>query len=432
MPARNTALRALIACRTADAWSDAVLRNYMAEAKLSKQDAALCTTLCYGVLQNRALLDYDIDRMLTGRKRLPPALRDILRLAVYQIVFLDRVPDSAAVNEAVKQAKGRFGVREGNLVNAVLRNFLRQKDMEIPKDYAIRYSHPPELVDLMKQSVGKNLEQILIADNSRPETCVQVNTLKTTALQLECAWTQEGVAFAPHSWMPNCYLLKQTGDLEQLTSFRQGLFQVQDAAARLSVSVLDLKPGMRVLDLCAAPGGKSMAAAMYMENQGEIVSCDLHGGKLPQIRKAAQRLGVSIIQTMENDGTVLRESFLEAFDAVIADVPCSGLGVIRKKPDIRYKDVKSMEALPEIQQKILQNAAAYVRPGGQLLYSTCTILARENEAVTQTFLQHAPSFQSQLLSLPEPLAEQETGMLSLYQGIHDCDGFFLHRMRKVT
>lgn len=324
----------------------------MERAKLSKKDAALCTTLCYGVLQNRALLDYYMDGFLTGRKRLPPALRDILRLAVYQLLFLDRVPDSAAVNEAVKQAKGRFGPREGNLTNAVLRNLLRQKDaLEVPKDYAIRYSHPSDLVDLMKQSVGKNLERILIADNSRPKTCVQVNSLKITPLQLEEIWQAEGVAYVPHSWMPGCYLLGNTGDLEALPSFQTGLFQVQDPAARLSVSVLELKPGMRVLDLCAAPGGKSMAAAMGMENQGEILSCDLHGGKLPQIAKAAARLGVNIVKTMENDGTVLREDFFGAFDAVIADVPCSGLGVIRKKPDIRYKDLTSMEALPEIQRR---------------------------------------------------------------------------------
>lgn len=432
MPARATALRALIACRTQNAWSDAVLRDQIQKAALSGKDAALCTTLCYGVLQNRALLDHYTDGFLTGRKRLQPALRDILRLALYQILFLDRVPDSAAVNEAVKQAKRQFGPREGNLTNAVLRNILRQKDaLEIPRDYAVRYSHPPELVDLLKQSVGKDLERVLLADNSRPETCVQVNPLKTTAEKLEEIWTNEGVSFTPHSWLKNCYLLKHTGDLESLPSFREGLFQVQDAAARLSVDVLELKPGMRVLDLCAAPGGKSMAAAMHMENAGEIVACDLHPGKLPQIEKAAARLGVSIVKAMENDGTVFRPEFEKGFDTVIADVPCSGLGVIRKKPDIRYKNLADMEQLPLIQRQILQNAAAYVKPGGQLLYSTCTILNRENKAVTADFQRENPAFQSVPLALPEPLSEQAPGMLTLLQGVHDCDGFFLHRMRKI-
>jgi 16S rRNA (cytosine967-C5)-methyltransferase len=383
------------------------------------------------VLQNRALLDYYIDLFLTGRKHLQPALRDILRLAVYQIVFLDRVPDSAAVNEAVSQAKKRFGPREAGLCNGLLRNMLRQRDkLEPPRDYAIRYSHPSDLVDLMKASVGKNLEAVLRADNSQPETCVQVNTLKTDGPGLEQIWQEEGIQFTPHSWLSGCYTLRNTGNLEKLPSFQQGLFQVQDPAARLSVEVLELRPGMRILDLCAAPGGKSMAAAMAMENQGEIISCDLHVGKLPQIEKAAQRLGVNIVHTMENDGTKFRPEFQEAFDAVIADVPCSGLGVIRKKPDIRYKDLGGLEALPALQSRILENAAAYVKKGGALLYSTCTILKRENEAVVQEFLKSSPQFQAEELSLPEPLISQNVGMLSLYQGIHDCDGFFLCRMRR--
>ncbi len=431
MPARTTALRALIACRTSGAWSDAVLKDYIAQAALSQKDAGLCTTLCCGVLQNQMLLDYYIDLFLTGRKRLQPALRDILRLAVYQIVFLDRVPDSAAVNEAVKQAKRQFGPREANLCNGVLRNMLRQKETLVPpRDYHIRYSHPSDLVDLMKASVGKKLEPILQADNGPSETCAQINPLKTTEPELLDRWQREGVQAEKHPWMKGCFLLKNTGNLEKLPSFQQGLFQIQDPAARLSVAVLELTPGQHVLDLCAAPGGKSMAAAMYMENRGHIVACDLHPGKLPQIEKAAQRFGVDILETKENDGAVLRPEFVETFDAVIADVPCSGLGVIRKKPDIRYKNLADLEALPPIQRKILERAAGYVRRGGQLLYSTCTILKRENEAVVQDFLTAHPEFHPEPLHLPEPLAEQSPGMLTLYQGIDHCDGFFLCRMRK--
>lgn len=431
MPARTVALRALIACRTQGAWSDAVLKDYM--AGLSQKDAGLCTTLCCGVLQNQMLLDYYIDQFLTGRKRLQPVLRDILRLAVYQILFLDRVPDSAVVNEAVNQAKRQFGTREAGLCNGVLRNLLRHRDsLTPPRDYHIRYSHPSGLVDLMKASVGKKLEPILQADNSPAETCAQCNPLKVTEEALLAQWAREGVRAERHPWMSGCWLLKNTGSLEKLPSFQQGLFQIQDPAARLSVSVLELRPGQRVLDLCAAPGGKSMAAAMYMENRGHIVSCDLHPGKLPQIQQAAQRLGVDILETMENDGTALRPEFVDAFDVVIADVPCSGLGVIRKKPDIRYKDLSAMEALPAIQRQILECAAAYVRKGGQLLYSTCTILKRENESVAGDFLAAHPEFQPELLHLPQPLAEQSPGMLTLYQGIDHCDGFFLCRMRKTT
>lgn len=431
MPARTTALRGLIACRTNDAWSDAVLGEYIRQAGLAQKDAALASNLCYGVLQNRALLDYYIDQFLTGRKRLQPVLRDILRIAVYQIMFLDRIPSSAAVNEAVKQAKKQFSQREAGLVNGLLRNLLRQKDtLELPKDYAIRFSHPSELVDLMKASVGKRLETILAADNSSPETCVVANTLKGTPESLRQVLENEGVSVRPHPWLDGGFLLKGTGSIDKLPSFQQGLFQVQDAAARLSVDVLSPKSGMRVLDLCAAPGGKSMAAAMHMENQGTITSCDVHGGKLPQIEKAAKRLGVSILTTMENDGAVYRPEFHEAFDAVIADVPCSGLGVIRKKPDIRYKPIKAMEALPALQLQILRQAASYTAKGGLLLYSTCTILKRENEAVVKAFLAENTAFSLEELRLPEGLDQQEKGMLTLYQGIHDCDGFFMCLMRK--
>lgn len=431
MPARTTALRALIACRTSGAWSDAVLKDYMAAARLDARDAGLCTTLCCGVLQNRALLDYYIDQFLQGRKRLPPALRDILRLAVYQILFLDRVPDSAAVNEAVKQAKKNFGQREAGLCNGILRNLLRQKDtLTPPKDYSVRYSHPAELVDLMKASVGKHLGAVLEADNSQPETSAQWNPLQCKEEELLAAWESEHVAYSAHPWLAHCYLLRGTGDLSRLESFQKGWFQIQDAAARLSVEVLGLRPGMRVLDLCAAPGGKSLAAAAMMQNQGEIVSCDLHSGKLPQITAAAERLGVTIIRTEENDSARYRDDWKEQFDAVIADVPCSGLGVIRKKPDIRYKDLASMEALPEIQANILECAGAYAKPGGALIYSTCTILKRENEAIAQAFLARHPEFWAEALTLPEPLEQQEKGMLTLYQGIDCCDGFFLCHMRK--
>ena len=431
MPARTTALRALIACRTLDAWSDAVLGDYIRQAGLSPRDASLCSNLCYGVLQNRALLDHYIDKFLTGRKRLQPALRDILRMAVYQIMFLDRVPDSAAVNEAVKQAKKQFSQREAGLVNGVLRNLIRGKEsLEQPKDYSVLYSHPPALVDLLKASVGKRLGTILAANNESPETSVVTNTLKTDPETLRETLQASGVTVTPHPWLSGGFLLKGTGSMEALEPFREGLFQVQDAAARLSVDVIPLKPGMKVLDLCSAPGGKTMASAMHMENRGEIVSCDLHGGKLPQIEKAADRLGVSIITTMENDGAVYRPEFAGAFDAVIADVPCSGLGVIRKKPDIRYKELSQLEALPELQLRILSQAAKYIVPGGYLLYSTCTILKRENEDVVHAFLDANPEFETLPLNLPEPLQEQEQGMVTLYPGYDHCDGFFLCLMRK--
>lgn len=432
MSARDTALGALIACRTSGAWADAVLKDRMDSHRLSPRDAALCTTILYGVLQNQALLDYYLDSFLSGKKRLQPVLRDILRVAAYQMIFLDRVPDSAAVNEAVEQAKKRFGPREAGLCNGVLRSLARGKDgLTPPADYAIRYSHPAPLVDLMKASVGKRLGEILAADNSRPEVSAQWNPLKCSREELLAAWEQEGVRAEAHPWLLGCFLLQGTGNVLELKTFQRGWFQIQDAAARLSVQVLGLRPGERVLDLCAAPGGKSMAAAQAMDNQGEIISCDVHGGKLPEIAGAAARLGISVVTPMENDGSVFRPAWAEDFDTVIADVPCSGLGVIRKKPDIRYKALEPMAELPKLQRKILEQAGGYVRPGGQLLYSTCTILKRENQEVVQDFLDHHQEFRPETLELPQGLTQDQEGMLTLYQGIHQCDGFFLCRMRRL-
>ncbi len=431
MTARTVALSALASLRTDGAWSDGALKVRMDQAGLDQRDAGLCTTLCCGVLQNQRLLDYYLDALLQ-RRHLQPLLRDILRLAAYQILFLDRVPDSAAVNEAVNQARKRFGQREAGLCNGLLRNLSRQKEqLKPPADYAIRYSHPPELVDLMKDSVGRRLGAILEADNTPPEVSAQWNPLRCTEEQLLAAWDREGVRYAAHPWLRGCWLLRGTGNLAHLNSFQRGYFQVQDAAARLSVMVLGLKPGMRVLDLCAAPGGKSIAAAVYMENQGEICACDVHRGKLPEISNAAERLGVTILKTLENDGTKHRSQWDNAFDAVIADVPCSGLGVIRKKPEIRYKDLAAMAELPVLQAELLEQAAAYVRPGGALLYSTCTILKRENEAVAEAFLNRHGEFRRAELPLPEGLEAQSPGMLTLYQGIDSCDGFFLCHMRKL-
>ena len=431
MPARSTALRAMMICRQRDGWSDPVLKEEIQKAGLSGRDAALATTLFYGTLQNQALLDYRIDSLLTGRKHLKPVLRDILRLGAYQILFLDRVPPSAAVNEAVKQAKARCSQREASLCNGLLRNLIRQKDsLETPKDFSVLYSHPAELVDLIKASVGKHLEAILRADNESPETSILTNTLKTDPETLRETLLASGVSVTPHPWLSGCFLLKGTGDLEGQSAFQQGLFQVQDAAARLAVEVLEPKPGMRALDLCAAPGGKSMALAMRMENRGEIISCDIYPGKLKEVERAAARLGVSIVTTVENDAAVFRPEWEASFDLVLADVPCSGLGVIRKKPDIRYKDLSGLEALPALQSRILEQAGRYVRPGGTLLYSTCTILRRENEAVAEQFLACHPEFSPVELQLPQPLQSQRPGMLSLYQGVHDCDGFFLSVMRK--
>ncbi len=436
MGARETALNALMACRQSGAWSNGVLKDYIQRDRLDSRDAALATRLCYGVLQNRQKLDFYLKQLLTGKLRdLHPVVRDVLHLGLYQIYELDKIPDSAAVNESVVLTKKYCkSPKAGGLVNGVLRNAVRSRDQRVePTSYADRYSHPEELISLLKANLPKGtLEPMLIADNAAPQTVVQVNTLRICAAELIQRLARERVAAQPHDWMPDCLVLSGTGNLEQLPSFQEGLFYVQDPAARLSVLCAGLTEGnLRVLDCCSAPGGKSFAASIAMKGQGQIISCDIHAHKVGLIENGARRLGLSNITARQQDASQRVEDWGEAMDVVIADVPCSGLGIIRKKPDIRYKNLKELGQLPGLQLAILENQAAYVKRGGTLLYSTCTVLKAENEEVVQAFLANHPEFSLEPLPLPDRFPENETGMLTLIPGMYDTDGFFICRLRRA-
>lgn len=433
MAARETALNALITCRRQSGWSNAVLKQTIARDKLDPREAALATRLCYGVVQNRGRLDFYLRQLLTGSlKKLHPAVRDILHMGLYQIYDMDKIPDSAAVNESVTLARKYGAPGSDRLVNAVLRNAVRTKGtLQEPTSYEDRYSHPAELVSLLKTALPKGtLEGVLKANNEAPKTVIQVNTLKTTAATLLEQLRREGVEAEPHGWMPECLVLGSTGSLEKLPSFQQGLFYVQDPASRLSVRCAGLQKGFRVLDCCAAPGGKSFAAAMAMEGRGSICSCDIHPHKIQLIENGAARLGLGILQARLQDASEFVPEWEGAMDAVLVDAPCSGLGIIRKKPDIRYRDLKENEALPALQKKILANQARYVKKGGVLLYSTCTLLARENQDVVEDFLKTHPEFSLEKLELPQIFPENTTGMLTLLPGQWDTDGFFISKMRR--
>ena len=431
MSARTTALSALIACRRQNAWSDGILKQYIVRDGLDRRDAALASRLCYGVLQNRMLLDFYISAFLKGRLRdLQPVVLDILRLGVYQLTMTDRIPAAACVNEAVEQGKKYANRKAAGLINGVLRAIARAESLPEPPDLATRYSHPQPLVDLLRESVGDALLPALLAShNTAPRTAVQVNTVKITAAEAAERMEKQGVGVEKHPWLPDCYYLTGTGSIEALEVYREGLVYVQDPAARLAAMAAALAPGMRVLDCCAAPGGKSFAAAIQMNDRGSVTSCDVHPHKIDLLRKGADRLGLTSIHPMLHDAREPETAWENAMDAVIADVPCSGLGVIRKKPDVRYKDLSRISALPEIQLAILDRQADYVRPGGVLVYSTCTILKQENEGVVEAFLDRHPEFAPERIDLPEGCGA-EGAMLTLLPCVHDTDGFFIAKLRK--
>jgi len=435
MGARETALNALIACRKENAWSNGVLKEYIQRDRLDSRDAGLATRLCYGVLQNRQKLDFYLKQLLTGKlKDLHPVIRDILHLGLYQIYELDKIPDSAAVNESVTLAKKyNKNPKAASLVNGVLRNAVRTNgQLKEPTSYADKYSHPDELISLLKANLPKGkLESMLIANNASPETVVQVNTLRIPTAKLVERLQQEGVSAKPHGWMTDCLVLSGTGNLEKLPSFQEGLYYVQDPAAKLSVLCAKLpKEDIKVLDCCSAPGGKSFAAAIAMEGKGQITSCDVHAHKTGLIENGAARLGLNNITARQQDATHRVAEWVDAMDVVIADVPCSGLGIIRKKPDIRYKNLEEMKDLPALQLAILENQASYVKKGGVLLYSTCTVLKAENENIVEKFLATHEDFYVEPLDLPEVFPKNETGMLTLIPGDYDTDGFFICRLRR--
>ncbi|MBQ6831951.1 MAG: 16S rRNA (cytosine(967)-C(5))-methyltransferase RsmB [Oscillospiraceae bacterium] len=435
MGARETALNALIACRKDGAWSNGILKSYTIRDRLDRREAALAARLCYGVLQNRLKLDFYLQQLLTGRlKDLHPAVRDILHLGLYQLYETDRIPDAAAVNESVALAKKYCPkVRSApGLVNGVLRNAARSRDsLSAPETLWQTYSHPQGLVDLFRSYIGpERLEGMLASNNSAPKTYAQVNTLRTTVQQLQEQLHSEGVTAQPHSWMPDCLILSDTGNLEHLESFRQGLYYIQDPAAKLSVLCAQLpQQPVQVLDCCAAPGGKSFAAAIATKGQAHITCCDIHPHRTELIARGAQRLGITLDCRCQ-DASELQSQWVGQMDVVIADVPCSGYGIIRKKPDIRYKDPDTMKDLPALQLAILNNQASYVKPGGVLLYSTCTLVRRENEGVVEKFLKQNPDFTTEKLILPDIFPENTTGMLTLVPGEYDTDGFFICRLRR--
>ena len=408
---RETALEALERFRRDGAWSRQVLTALVKKNGLTERDSALAARLFYGTLQNMALCDFYIGRYAKGK--LEPKVRDILRLGVYQIVFTDRIPVCAAVDQSVRLCRKAGYARAAGLVNAVLRRIGENKNAlpEVPgrgsAEYlSVQYSHPLWLVrELIALRGYEGAEKVLAANNAPTPVYIQTNTLRTTSEALAAALGAER-----HPVIDGC-LMVSGGDFANAAAFQEGLFYVQDPAAHETVLAAEPKPGMRVLDVCAAPGGKSFAAAIAMENRGSVLACDISGAKLNLVMDGADRMGLSIIECRERDA---RETAGQ-YDIVLADVPCSGLGVIRKKPDIRYRLPSELDALPALQAEILEAAARAAAPGGCLVYSTCTWRAKENSAITDAFLAKHPEYEKRLER-------------TFWPDIDGTDGFYLCRM----
>lgn len=428
--ARSAALRALLRCEKNGAWSGAVIDAALREQELESRDAALAARLCLGVLQNDRYLDYQIDRLARGS--LEPKLRSILRLGAYQLLFLDKVPDHAAVSETVQLCRSVGLDRAAGLVNAVLRRLASEKDKlpPIPGEgtaayLATRWSHPLWLAEKLIAERGYAFaEDFFRANNEPAPLCIQVNRLRVSPEDYIRALERAEIPYRAFPELPGCLEL-EGGKVMELPGFEEGLFYVQDRAARYAAEAADVRPGMRVLDACAAPGGKSFAAAIAAGGDCELLDCDIHEKKLRLIESGAKRLEIGCIRTRCMDARTFEPAFEGAFDRVLADVPCSGLGVIRKRPEIRRKSETEIAALPEIQAAILDNLALYVKPGGLLLYSTCTVLREENREQIRRFLEAHPDFQI------EGCPYFAEGLYEFWPQKDGTDGFFAARLRRI-
>ena len=434
--ARTAALTALERCARDGAWSAAALDTVLRDYGLEPRDAGLAARLFLGVLQNDRYLDYYID--LYCQSKTEPRLRQILRLGAYQLLFLDKIPPHAAVSETVELCRNVKLERAASLVNAVLRRLAenREKLPPIPGQgsatyLATRYSHPQWLAEKLIAQQGYGFtERFFAANNENAGFCIQVNRLSVSPETYEHALERQGIAFERFEALPGCLELTG-GKVTELPGFEEGLFYVQDRAARLAVEAAGAGKGMRILDACAAPGGKSFAAAIAAQGLCRITSCDLHEKKLRLVQSGAKRLGLSeSIETVPADARIFRAEWEDAFDLVLADVPCSGMGVIRKRPEIRRKGEEELSALPPIQKAILDNLSRYVRPGGVLLYSTCTVLEEENRRQVLRFLEGHPSFAAEDFSCG-PLHSQG-GCYAFWPHIDGTDGFFAAKLRRIS
>ncbi len=435
---RQAALNALDRCGKDGAWISAVLDGVIKKERLDRREASLASALAFGVLQNRAYYDFLISRYCsTPVDRLERRVRDILRLGVCQLVSLDRIPPRAAVNETVSLCAYAGVSRASSLVNAVLRRIAEEKDRlpPVPGEgsaayLATRYSHPLFLAERLIRDKGYPFtEALFAADNAPAPLDIQINTLRISRGDYVRLLEERGVACELPAFPADCVSLPG-GAVTELPGFEEGLFYVQDRAARTAVDIAALRGGMRVLDACASPGGKSFAAAMNMRGEGRVLACDIHAKKLAPIAETAARLGLGMIETQCRDARVFVPEYEKAFDAVIADVPCSGLGVIRKKPEIRDKEPDKLAALPAIQRDILDNLSRYVRPGGTLLYCTCTILREENEAVVEAFLSSHAAFSPCAFTSGD--RRSENGCYTFYPHIDRTDGFFVSKMKRTA
>ena len=443
---RELAVEILLKVEKKNAYADILLDHSLKKGSLSSRDRALLTQLVYGALRWRGRIDWHLSqflhRSLSGTNAY---IRNLLRLTLYQLLFLDKVPDYAAVNEGVELAKRHGGARAGGLVNGVVRRILREKDKlpdPDPKDDAIlylsvRWSHPDWLVKKWLGYFGREeTESLLKANNQESPLTLRANRLKGDRESLREKLRARGFNAAPTRWSPQGIQLKSAGAADQLPGFQEGFFQVQGEASQLIGYLVDPQPGERVLDACAAPGGKTTHLAELMGDNGELIVTDISVKGLEKLKHNVQRLSLTSVRPFAVDvSRGLTGALALPYDRILVDAPCSGLGTLRSHPEAKWqKDEWDIRRLSKLQKKIVRRLSSYLKPGGILVYATCTLTREENEGVVEDFLDHERGFvlDNARDTLPREAKHMVSGKYFLaLPHKHNTDGFFAARMRKV-
>ena len=434
--ARSIAISTLLKIHTDGAYSNIAIDKMLENCDLTSKDKALATSIIYGTLERKLTLEHIISKYSkTPIKKLKPFILVCLETALYQILFMDKIPDSAAVNETVKIVRKSKFQALGGFVNAILRSFLRdEKKIEYPtemvKYLSVKYSVSEDIANIFVNQYESEAENILEGFFNLDGVNIKVNTLKISVddLKLELSKSCE---VSNHPLIEDVLVLKNAGSVRNLYGFSEGFFHVQDAASAICAKIVGAKDGERVLDVCAAPGGKSFSIAENMGDNGEVVALDLYEHKVELIKKGAKRLGLNSVKSFVNDAEKFN-SDLGKFNKVLCDLPCSGLGILGKKPEIRYKNVAFIDNLPSLQYHLLCTSSAYVKENGLLFYSTCTLNRNENIEIVKRFLAENNEFEAYEIGKEfENHQDDLDNTLTLFPHIHKTDGFFISAFKKV-
>lgn len=418
------------------AYTNIALNQYLRGSRLSDLDRRLATELVYGTVKALGTLDWYLAQCVTRPlDKVAPEILCILRMSAYQLLYMERIPASAACNEAVKLTRSVSHEGSAKFVNGVLRGLLRKQEageLSFPEEseddagyLSLKYYHPRWLVKRWLGPWGREgTERLLAFDNSAAPVCLRVNTLVTTREQLLQALAEAGAQVRPSEWSADGIVGEKLPSLHALMAALPKHFYIQDESSMLVAPLLAAAPGMRVLDLCSAPGGKTTHVAQLMQNKGEIIACDVHEHKLELISENAKRLDITCIEPLLNDATVERSEWLGSFDRVLVDAPCSGMGVLRRRAEARWrKQRKDLKLFPPLQLAILEQAAKYVKDGGRMVYSTCTIEQSENHYLVEEFLTNHPEWQR--VPFVHPRTGEEVTELQLLPQVDEIDGFYI-------